>query len=210
MTKNSDDIPFDLKHFPHIIYGGSIVGLKKELQRRITFFLSEPAKRRHTPEDHIHIYINDVDIEQNSTVQVGFGPYKSEFVDEHNVFGKEFALKILINNNSHNLLRDTKITLIFEDVLSLEDKSGVRSENKRKESMKLPDRTMLLTLSVGEVIHPGEWILRFISVVVEEKKLPGLHPARIQIASPNALRQLSFVVNVAGPAVVVDNTKSQN
>ena len=31
LTQRSEDIPFDLKHFPHIIYGGSITGLKDQL-----------------------------------------------------------------------------------------------------------------------------------------------------------------------------------
>jgi hypothetical protein len=43
VTKNSDDIPFDLKHYPHIIYGSSIAGLKDELGRRIEYHLANPA-----------------------------------------------------------------------------------------------------------------------------------------------------------------------
>jgi hypothetical protein len=42
VTQNSDDIPFDLKHYPHIIYGGSISDLKDELHRRIQFHLANP------------------------------------------------------------------------------------------------------------------------------------------------------------------------
>ncbi len=29
ITRGADDIPFDLKHYPHIVYGGSIADLKK-------------------------------------------------------------------------------------------------------------------------------------------------------------------------------------
>ncbi|MES1181444.1 MAG: hypothetical protein ABUL44_01485, partial [Flavobacterium sp.] len=35
LTKNSDDIPFDLKHYPHIIYSNSIIKLKDELTTRV-------------------------------------------------------------------------------------------------------------------------------------------------------------------------------
>src|SRR5687767_3044587 len=30
LTKNADDIPFDLKHYPHIVYSGSISQLRNE------------------------------------------------------------------------------------------------------------------------------------------------------------------------------------
>jgi len=45
LTKNADDIPFDLKHYPHIVYQGSIVDLKESLQKRISHHLATPAKR---------------------------------------------------------------------------------------------------------------------------------------------------------------------
>lgn len=39
VTRDSDDIPFDLRPFPHVIYDGSISRLKAELVRRIPEFL---------------------------------------------------------------------------------------------------------------------------------------------------------------------------
>ena len=41
LTKNSDDIPFDLKHFPHIIYDGKIKELSTQLKKKLEWFLSE-------------------------------------------------------------------------------------------------------------------------------------------------------------------------
>src|SRR5215208_25398 len=35
LTQNANDIPFDLKHYPHIVYGGQIVKLRDELERRV-------------------------------------------------------------------------------------------------------------------------------------------------------------------------------
>ena len=34
LTQNSSDIPFDLKHRPHVVYDGSIKKLKEELKSR--------------------------------------------------------------------------------------------------------------------------------------------------------------------------------
>ncbi len=42
LTRTADDIPFDLKHFPHIVYGNSITGLRDELRVRIEWCVKNP------------------------------------------------------------------------------------------------------------------------------------------------------------------------
>lgn len=44
LTQNSDDIPFDLKHFPHIIYKGNISLLNEELRKRLNWFKNQGKK----------------------------------------------------------------------------------------------------------------------------------------------------------------------
>lgn len=41
LTQNSDDIPFDLKHFPHIIYNGKIKTLSTQLKTKLDWFLNQ-------------------------------------------------------------------------------------------------------------------------------------------------------------------------
>ncbi len=43
VTKNSSDIPFDLKHYPHIIHDGSITTLKDNLTEKLRWALSQPS-----------------------------------------------------------------------------------------------------------------------------------------------------------------------
>lgn len=38
LTKNIQDIPFDLKHYPHIIYEDKILNLKRKLKERLEYF----------------------------------------------------------------------------------------------------------------------------------------------------------------------------
>lgn len=45
LTKNTEDIPFDLKHYPHIVYRGSIAGLKEDLHKRTAHHLANPTGR---------------------------------------------------------------------------------------------------------------------------------------------------------------------
>ena len=45
LTQDSGDIPFDLKHFPHIIYEGKISDLLSELEKRVSWALEQPGSR---------------------------------------------------------------------------------------------------------------------------------------------------------------------
>jgi hypothetical protein len=42
LTRAADDIPFDLKHFPHIVYGKSIAGLRDDLTGHIEWCVKNP------------------------------------------------------------------------------------------------------------------------------------------------------------------------
>jgi len=39
LTQRADDIPFDLKHFPHIVYEARLVELREQLSRRVRWFV---------------------------------------------------------------------------------------------------------------------------------------------------------------------------
>jgi hypothetical protein len=45
LTKNADDIPFDLKHFPHIVYGTKISVLQAELEKRVKHYVDNPPSK---------------------------------------------------------------------------------------------------------------------------------------------------------------------
>ena len=54
LTRTADDIPFDLRHHPHIVHGGSISRLKDELYKRVRWIVDNPedairASRRQPP-----------------------------------------------------------------------------------------------------------------------------------------------------------------
>lgn len=48
LTRSTEDIPFDLRHYPHIVYGTSIANLKQELQKRIHSLISSPTEFKST------------------------------------------------------------------------------------------------------------------------------------------------------------------
>jgi nucleoside 2-deoxyribosyltransferase len=44
LTKSADDIPFDLRQYPHVVYGNRIATLKRELQKRLVALTADPKK----------------------------------------------------------------------------------------------------------------------------------------------------------------------
>jgi hypothetical protein len=70
LTKNSDDIPFDLKHYPHIIYNDKIVLLKDELEKRLIWFLDNPDKVEEYFSTNVEIFLDDKQIIENPRIEV--------------------------------------------------------------------------------------------------------------------------------------------
>lgn len=59
LTQKSDDIPFDLKHYPHIIYDGKITLLKSELEKRIQWCIDNPTESLSKVDIGIEFVINE-------------------------------------------------------------------------------------------------------------------------------------------------------
>ena len=55
LTQDADDIPFDLKHRPHLVYGGRIEDLKKKLKTRLRWALDEAGRREVAAEEQFAV-----------------------------------------------------------------------------------------------------------------------------------------------------------
>src|SRR2546423_14242065 len=63
LTKTADDIPFDLKHRPHIVYEGDIEKLRERLGKMLAWAVSESAKRgKQTSSENYEVNIKGIDI----------------------------------------------------------------------------------------------------------------------------------------------------
>lgn len=70
LTQNSDDIPFDLKHHHHIVYGGRIGDLASQLEPRVHFFAENLSQQVHLEKSGLMITVNGVKIvERESSVE---------------------------------------------------------------------------------------------------------------------------------------------
>lgn len=60
LTQNADDIPFDLKQFPHIVYGGKIATLKSQLETRVRWCIENPQESLSRVDVELEFFINDL------------------------------------------------------------------------------------------------------------------------------------------------------
>jgi len=70
ITKQADDIPFDLKHFPHIVYGDSLVTLRDELTKRVQWHMANPVGGAAERGIQIELYCGNKDLSRDSVVCV--------------------------------------------------------------------------------------------------------------------------------------------
>ena len=69
VTKSEEDIPFDLRQYPHIIYGASLAHLKVELERRVRWHIENPASTETVPEE-LEIRLNGRLLERGARLEV--------------------------------------------------------------------------------------------------------------------------------------------
>lgn len=73
LTSHSEDIPFDLKHYPHIIYEGRIADLKKDLERHVSWAIEKKeigSSMLHEPQ--LSIYVDGMSLADNPTIEHKF------------------------------------------------------------------------------------------------------------------------------------------
>ncbi|TDH18256.1 hypothetical protein EXU57_24060 [Segetibacter sp. 3557_3] len=70
LTQDADDIPFDLKHYSHIVYGGKIIKLKEELVKRIDWYIKNPSEQELPNASNLEYYFRGKKLENNCTIHI--------------------------------------------------------------------------------------------------------------------------------------------
>lgn len=95
ITKNQDDIPFDLKDFPHIVYQGRIAILLQQLEKHIRHFITHPDNPTRTPANTIEVQVNDTPIRDRPAVRIEVPPGANAIsltIDIHNSAARELRV----------------------------------------------------------------------------------------------------------------------
>ena len=137
LTQRADDIPFDMKHYPHIIYS-SITHLKVELKRRVEWCIENP--KRLLPEiDFLpSCYIQGQKLESKSTINLPASVVESD-TSSFALF--DFSLELhnaskRIYDLSHYQLAiigdwETRLSLINSEI-DAQDRYGLQQEKQNE------------------------------------------------------------------------------
>ncbi|WP_156180884.1 hypothetical protein [Desulfovibrio sp. TomC] len=98
LTNNANDIPFDLKHFNHIVYNDSIVQLKSKLTKLVEHLVSAKVTRQCSYSSGVSFFLNGIKIHDGTTID-------TTIKSTSNLFG--VSLKVsLSNTGSEPLCKD--------------------------------------------------------------------------------------------------------
>lgn len=115
LTRDEADIPFDLKHYQHVVYGDSLSGLKAELLRRVGWHLENPSRSAASAPD-ILVRVNDVEIVDGPRVTA---PMRGA---ENSV-----RIGITLKNNSARVIRplDFRLAMMVPDCIASASSDGL-------------------------------------------------------------------------------------
>ncbi len=137
LTKNTDDIPFDLKDYPHIIYNGRVVDLIEPLTKKLKWCILTPEMEVNQTACPIELYVSGQKLTLDEINNVHLRSFESLDVNIHNRSNKKYSK----NQIRIGFISDRKI-----DYYS--------SERKQ---IPQPDGTVLNIGSYKEEIYPDEW-----------------------------------------------------
>jgi len=161
LTQNAEDIPFDLKHYPHIIYENDKLKLKSELGKRIAWYINNPQKQLLQIENNLSFYINLEPLKDNTKIKINAIHEKSQYV---------IVLKMSIQNSGNKLIKDDiNISLITPGEF-----------NRSKEIIELPDGKCLHHLVKIDKIYPQQWFNE--KIVLPEIKSINYHVANKKVS----------------------------
>lgn len=138
LTQMANDIPFDLKHFPHVVYGGRITELKTALRQRIKWSIENPSGVARNASSDIKLHVNGKVLTTDGTVI----PFDAN---------QYVGLTIDVQNSSELVYDSSQLQL------SVVTPSTVHSPKSAATSVTLPDGNLLHVFPELPRLFPGAW-----------------------------------------------------
>jgi hypothetical protein len=104
LTQRSEDIQFDMNQYNHIIYDKSISKLKKQLVRRIRYFLDHPDTKSLVTTDPLEYLVNGINIKTFPIVKI-------KLADHDGQVG--WTIKLDIQNTSEKTINTMQMRFGF-------------------------------------------------------------------------------------------------
>ncbi len=153
LTRESEDIPFDLKHYPHIVYGGRITELKEELKKRIKWAIDNPRESKVFFKTSIEFYVEEVLLVDNPVITMTSISDRAD----------RLSLRIAVHNSTRDLIETASFQVGVITPTTVSDAYS-REEHPRK-LIKLGDNKFLHVLEHDFMILPGSWDRFYFSLI---------------------------------------------
>lgn len=142
LTQKEEDIPFDLKHYSHIVYGGKIKELKSHLEKRVRWCIENPADSLARVEFNLELFIGGIPLATRTPIPC------------RNWDSGGLEIQLDVQNSGRLLYREGTFDLavITEAPLSSCYVNQVRQKHVRSKDGK----TIHLLPALGK-IFPGGW-----------------------------------------------------
>ncbi|TDN99852.1 hypothetical protein [Sunxiuqinia elliptica] len=194
LTQNSEDIPFDLKHYPHIIYERNIRKLSENLALKLNWY-KENELERSDKSGFLEFYNKGLRIENDSTVTFDqIQPTKPFIIDDEELdeYDKiNFTLNVF---NTGNKLVDniSNIGLVIENVFQ----ESRFSEEDFGDIVQLPENKILMTFGGGDFIFPQSWRTYNLHVGYNNQIKKAIDEAELQIFKEDGVLKIPLKVNI--------------
>lgn len=184
LTRAEEDIPFDLKHFPHIIYGDRLSHLKERLEGTVRWYMQNPTHTEEVTAD-IFVRVNSVQILDNSVVPIEVNPGATGL-----------HLRIELENRLSRVIATVggRLGLIYPNSFNV-----IKTiENYQTTDVELDEANRLCLAGQRFELMPGEWwsltvpLTRSSHVFALNEDIP----VTVRLLRPAGLRDYSFVVRV--------------
>lgn len=186
LTEKSEDIPFDLKHYPHIVYGGRIAELREELKKRIKWAIDNPKESEVFFKTSIEFYVNEVLLVDNPMISCATRSGKAE----------RLALAIDIHNSTRDLIETTSFQV---GVITPTTVSGFYYDGEYDRTLiKLSDIKHLHIIKHRFEILPGSWDRFSFSLISDDhpRLLEDSMSITIRLFSQNGVQDYPFSIGL--------------
>lgn len=175
LTQNADDIPFDLKHEPHIVYSGAgkIASLKAQLEPRIRWYIENPQGAMPAP-DLMQVSVNGVLLRDKPTVD---GPMVVFSHSSGGSYSATLYLSVAIQNIANQILKPDSfsLALIVPDALEAA-KLGYGKGLNFRSMTRLTDGRKMYSLPAVNALFPQDWETVTIQMKTQKQSFAQLHP----------------------------------
>jgi hypothetical protein len=171
LTQDAEDIPFDLKHYPHIVYKGSITTLKDELKRRVRWFIENPEKSLKSMPDNLEFFLRGLKLYDGVDIVYFFeesdeaeGQRYISLIRGRHIY-RTIRFNLDLHNPSNRVYDASSIQLGLVLPREFEDSLGGTPTAHLSN-----DRCMHIVSDIGKIL-PGSWKPVIIDINVKGEKV---------------------------------------